>query len=83
MTEPIVDRSSPLKAEFAELTVSPAFNVEIERRVWTVEENGSQIEVVIDQGSVVSGERNTTVREAELELKDGNQKDLFLLRAQD
>jgi inorganic triphosphatase YgiF len=33
---------------------------------------------VIDQGSVVSGERNTTVREAELELKDGNQKDLFL-----
>ncbi|WFU05675.1 CHAD domain-containing protein (plasmid) [Rhizobium sp. CB3171] len=77
--KPVVDDSNPLKTEFGEeLAVSPAFNVEIERRVWTVKENGSLIEVVIDQGSVVSGDRNTAVREAELELKDGNQKDLFV-----
>ncbi|MFS8054076.1 CHAD domain-containing protein [Rhizobium sp. BR 317] len=77
--QPIVDNSSPLKTEFGdELTLLPAFNVEIERRLWTVEENGSRIEVVIDQGSVVSGERNSAVREAELELKGGNQKDLFV-----
>ncbi|MBB4568935.1 CHAD domain-containing protein [Rhizobium leucaenae] len=77
--KPVVDDSSPLKTEFGEeLAVSPAFNVEIERRVWTVEENGSRIEVVIDQGSVVSGDRNSAVREAELELKDGNQRDLFV-----
>ncbi|WFU12074.1 CHAD domain-containing protein (plasmid) [Rhizobium sp. CB3090] len=76
---PVVDNSSPLKTELGDgLALQPAFNVEIERRLWTVEENGSQIEVVIDQGSVISGDRNSAVREAELELKGGNQKDLFV-----
>jgi inorganic triphosphatase YgiF len=77
--EPILDHSSPLKMVFGdELSVSPAFNVEIERRLWTIDENGSQIEVAIDRGSVTSGDRSTPVWEAELELKDGNQKDLFV-----
>ncbi|MBB6487769.1 CHAD domain-containing protein [Rhizobium lusitanum] len=77
--EPVIDDSNPLKTEFGgELSVSPAFDVEIERRLWMVNENGSQIEVAIDKGSVVSGDRLTAVREAELELKDGSEKDLFV-----
>ncbi|CCM78185.1 CHAD domain-containing protein [Rhizobium mesoamericanum] len=77
--EPILDHSSPLKTEFGdELAVSPAFDVKVERRLWTIDENGSQIEVAIDKGSVVSGDRSTPLREAELELKDGDPRDLFV-----
>ncbi|MEZ2130788.1 MULTISPECIES: CHAD domain-containing protein [unclassified Sinorhizobium] len=77
---PVLDHSNPLTSEFgSDLELRPMFDVEVERRIWSVEESGSTIEVALDQGVVISGERNTDVRELELELKDGEPKDLFVL----
>src|SRR5262249_26091362 len=65
---PALDHSNPLISEFdSDLKLAPMFDVEVERRVWNVEESGSKVEVALDQGMVVSGERNTDVRELELE----------------
>ncbi|NKK68667.1 CHAD domain-containing protein [Rhizobium leguminosarum bv. viciae] len=77
---PVFDHSNPLKAEFGvDIQAHPIFDVEIERRVWNIEENGSKIEFVIDQGAAIAGERRAPVYEAELELKDGRQRALFAL----
>jgi len=56
----------------------PKFDVEIERRIWNVDEQRSKIEIAVDQGEVVSGERRMSVREVELELKDGDPAHLFI-----
>ncbi|CAN7618722.1 CHAD domain-containing protein [Rhizobium sp. LjRoot258] len=78
--EPVLDHSNPLLSEFgSDLAVEPVFDVDVERRVWNVKENGSLIEVVVDQGEAVSGDRQSAIREVELELKDGDRRDLFIL----
>jgi inorganic triphosphatase YgiF len=78
--EPILDHTSPLIGEFGcDLSLEPVFDVTVERRLWNVEENGSRIEVVIDAGEANSGDRSSPIREAELELKDGDPSDLFVL----
>ncbi|ULJ72297.1 CHAD domain-containing protein [Rhizobium gallicum] len=77
---PQLDHSSPLQTEFGpDLDVAPQFDVQVDRRVWNPSENGSQIEVVVDQGTVISGERRTPICEVELELKDGDRQNLFVL----
>ncbi|WP_168607602.1 hypothetical protein [Rhizobium ruizarguesonis] len=53
------------------IRVDPIFDVEIERRVWNIEEAGSKIEFVVDRGAAIAGERRAPIHEAELELKDG------------
>ncbi len=78
--EPVLDHTSPLIGEFGEeLRLEPVFDVVVERRLWNVDENGSRIEVVVDQGEVISGERRSPIRELEIELKDGSPGDLFAL----
>lgn len=77
--EPALDHTSPLVGEFGgHLKLEPAFDVVIERRLWNVDENGSKIEIVVDQGEAVSGDRRSLIREAEIELKDGSPIDLFV-----
>ncbi|QKK33190.1 CHAD domain-containing protein (plasmid) [Rhizobium indicum] len=77
--EPVLDHTSPLMREFGpELEVEAAFTLFIERRIWNIELNGSRLEVVVDRGDVVSGNRRSPVQEIEVELKDGDQKDLFV-----
>ncbi len=77
--EPILDHTSPLIGEFGcDLSLEPVFDVTVERRLWNVEENGSRIEVVIDAGEANSGDRSSPIREAELELNDGDPSDLFV-----
>ncbi len=76
--EPVLDHTSPLLGEFgSSLKLEPIFDVVVERRLWNVEENGSRLEVVVDQGEVVSGERSSPICETEIELKDGSPGDLF------
>lgn len=79
--EPILDHSSPLLNEFGPVAteLSPQFEVSIQRRVWNLTENGSEIEAVVDTGLVTSGDRHTPILEMELELKDGEASDLFVL----
>lgn len=76
---PILDHSNPLLNELgsAATRVKPLFEVSIERHVWNLEEKGSRIEAVVDQGLAFSRERQTPICEIELELKDGDPKDLF------
>lgn len=77
--EPVLDHTSPLIGEFGkDLLLEPVFDVLVERRQWDRNENGSRIEVVIDRGKVVSGDRLALIREGEVELKDGNPSDLFV-----
>lgn len=77
--EPVLDHTSPLVGEFGcDLSLEPVFDVTVERRLWNVEENGSRIEVVIDAGEAKSGDRSSSIREAELELKEGDPSDLFV-----
>ncbi|RWY68733.1 CHAD domain-containing protein [Rhizobium sp. WSM1325] len=77
--EPVLDHTSPLISEFGpELEVEAAFTVFIERRVWKFELNGSRLEVVVDRGDLVSGNRRSPVQEIEVELEDGDPKNLFV-----
>ena len=78
---PVVDSTSPIATEFGlkSTDVSPQFKVSVERRVWNVKENSSQIEAVFDEGIVIAGDRQTSICEIELELKDGDARDLFVL----
>ncbi len=59
--------------------LSPAFTTDFRRRTWIVEEGGSRIEVALDRGHIVSGERHETLCEVELELLNGTVADLFAL----
>ncbi|WP_246704015.1 CYTH domain-containing protein [Rhizobium sp. P38BS-XIX] len=78
--EPVLDHTSPLLGEYGgDLKLEPVFDVVIARRLWNVVEGGSRIEMVIDEGDVICGERRSPVLEAEIELKDGKLDDLFRL----
>ena len=75
---PVLDHTNPVRSEFGgSIALSPAFRVEVERRVWNIEQSGSTIEVALDVGAAVSGDRYAPIREIELELKDGDRKHLF------
>ncbi|KRB61533.1 metal-binding protein [Rhizobium sp. Root708] len=77
--EPVLDHTSPLTGEFGgDLKLEPVFDVVITRRLWNVVENGSRIEVVLDEGAAISGDRRSPIREAEIELKEGSPSDLFV-----
>lgn len=76
---PVLDQSTPLLNEFGSSIrdLLGQFDVVIERYIWNVDENGTTIEVALDIGEVIAGERRTPVHEIELELKDGKASHLF------
>lgn len=77
---PVLDHANPIRSEFgSDIALAPAFQVNVERRVWLIEQSGSKIEVALDQGTAVSGDRRAPFQEIELELKDGERRDLFAL----
>lgn len=57
-------------ARLAEL--APQLETNFLRTRWEIEHSGSQIEVVLDEGEIVSGQHTTPIREIELELKSGH-----------
>ncbi|SCB61585.1 CYTH domain-containing protein [Rhizobium aethiopicum] len=76
--EPVIDLTSPIRNEpRSAIELEQVFTVEVKRRVRNVDENGSKIEVVLDTGVALSGDRQSLVSEMELGLKDGNPKGLF------
>ncbi|WP_274427105.1 CYTH and CHAD domain-containing protein [Chelativorans sp. YIM 93263] len=76
---PVIDDTTPLRALLGAKAheIGPAFEVHVERRTWNVTQNGTVIELVLDRGEIVAGERRTPVCEIELELKSGSPSDLF------
>lgn len=59
--------------------LAPVFETQVERTTWTVEEGGSAIEIVVDEGTVSAGAAVARIAEIELELKRGEAADLFRL----
>jgi len=54
-------------------TVGPVFNVNVERRLWTLNSaNGDDVELCLDQGMLSTQTALEAISEIELELKSGN-----------
>ena len=78
---PILDYTTPILTLLGDAadSIAPVFEVCVERRTWMIDEDGAKIELVLDRGEVVAGERRSPVCEVELELKDGDPDALFAL----
>ena len=78
---PILDHSVPIRAVLGDATdaITSVFEVRIDRRAWLVNESGTSIELVLDRGEVVVGERRSSICEIELEMKSGTSAALFAL----
>lgn len=57
----------------------PLFRTEIERTAWRVRSDSAVIEVALDEGQVIAGEKTESFAELELELKSGAPSELFNL----
>lgn len=78
---PLLDYSTPVHALLGEAAdaIAPAFEVRINRQSWDVVEGDARIEMVLDRGEAVAGERRAPICEIELELKSGDPAGLFAL----
>ena len=78
---PVLDDTTPVAAMLGAKAqeIRPAFEVRVERLLWTIAEDGSEIELVLDRGEVVAGDRMSALCEIELELKSGRPAALFAL----
>lgn len=57
--------------------LAPVFETVVERIVWQVATHDYHIEVALDDGRVVAGQRSEPLAEVEFELKRGSPRDLF------
>jgi inorganic triphosphatase YgiF len=78
---PHLDDSTPLAALLGDEAnhLTAIFSINVTRRTWQVNEGKAIIEVVLDRGKIVAGERETPICELELEQKCGCPSDLFAL----
>lgn len=75
--EPVIDHTTPIPALIGDKVamIAPLFAVENERRIWNVE----GIEVALDRGRILAGDRESAFCEVELESKDSATGALFAL----
>jgi inorganic triphosphatase YgiF len=71
-----------LRKDSARAALRPVFGTLVERRRWHVAQDGSEIELILDRGEVIAGERRQPIVEVELELKSGAPAALFALADQ-
>lgn len=62
-------------------TLKPVIRTRFARSSWQIVQDGSRIEVVLDEGIVAAGRKRTPLIELELELKQGKPAALFELAA--
>lgn len=76
---PVVDHTTPIRALLGERAdgLAPLFEVRVERSTWSIREGDAVIELVLDRGAVVAGDRRSPICEIELELKSGDASALF------
>lgn len=61
-----------------EAQIEPLFRTDFHRRAFELQfDDGSRVELVFDQGHIVSRDHQDSIREVELELKDGQPECLF------
>jgi triphosphatase len=69
----------PLLSVRVRKALRPVFETRVDRTVYLVARNGSDIEVALDRGKVAAGGRQAPINEIELELKRGQPTELFRL----
>ncbi|MEO6216999.1 MAG: CHAD domain-containing protein [Sphingomonas sp.] len=76
---PIIDDTTPIRLLLGDLAdgLAPVFEVHVERCTWHIHEGGAAIELVLDRGEVIAGDRRSPICEVELELKSGETAALF------
>nr|WP_256515741.1 CHAD domain-containing protein [Alsobacter ponti] len=79
---PDLGRLEPDLAEYLaglrrDAPLAPAFVTTVLRRTALVDQKGGAVEMALDQGWIVAGERRARVRDCECELKDGDLPVLF------
>lgn len=76
---PVLDAKTPLPPGLGECAdaIAPIFEVGIDRHSCIIAEGDATIEVVLDRGKVVAGDRQSPICEIELELKSGAPAALF------
>ena len=57
----------------------PLFRTGVERAVYHVTRNGSEIEIAVDRGAIETAQRRAPLHEIEIELKKGDPAELFRL----
>lgn len=72
----------PVSLEQCLEKLTPAFTTDFVRHQWRLHWRDSDIELVLDQGKVLAGERTQVISEVEMELKQGQVADLFSLAEQ-
>lgn len=77
--QPTLDDTAPILALLGDAAdaIAPVFEVRAERRTWIIDESGATIELALDRGEVVCGDRRSPFCEIELELKAGKRAPLF------
>jgi inorganic triphosphatase YgiF len=65
----------PLISKRFRRSLKPIFETRVERKVFPLRNTGASIEVAVDQGEIVTGDRSAEISEVELELKDGDRPD--------
>lgn len=76
---PVVDDTTPIPALLGDKirNILPIFEVHIHRLAWDIQDNETRVEVVLDRGEVIAGERREPICEIELELIAGAPSALF------
>lgn len=64
------------------LQIIPIFTTNIERTAWVLNVSQTQIELVLDRGTIVAGDRTENIYEIELELLAGDKQKLFEIAEQ-
>lgn len=67
----------PLLAGGAAERLRPLFQTRIERGLYPIESNGSEIEISVDRGEIEAAKGVSPVHEVEIELKKGDPAELF------
>lgn len=75
--EPLLDHTNPVRTMIGNGAdaITPVFIVENQRRQWMI----GGIEISLDDGRVIAGDRETPFAEVELEHKDGDPAEIFAL----
>ncbi|MEY2632915.1 MAG: hypothetical protein RIR00_1569, partial [Pseudomonadota bacterium] len=61
--------------------LQPVFTTDFQRRTWVLEQDGSRVELALDQGRIEAGGQQQPICELELELLAGDEAILLQLSA--
>lgn len=72
----------PFERDAVRQTLQPVYRTDFQRTQWLLEHEGSHIELALDIGEIIVGERRIAIHEIELELKAGREETLWSLADQ-